>query len=472
MKHYPQNPNNRLKSLVAKFANLPENKESCSLTKPELLLLTDHFEFEKFPDLALEAIDYAIQKFKKSPDLLVKKARLLIYNFGNKEAVDFVDSSVNTFLKPSQIDLLRLECLIAQGKTDKSLSVVSALKYKYQKTRKILSDVFYMEALAFEKMDYYDKSFEALSEALWVNPKHQDAMGKVWMTTELSKKSKESILLNQFLLKKEHYSAIAWFNLAHAYYSERMYKKAIEAFEFSIIVNEDFELAYFDLAEVCMLLGMFQKASKYLEIAFEKFEIIDLERFILMGESLVKCGEFRKARQHLEMGLLIDPSDPDLLYLMGEAYRLEHKFSLAIQSYESALELDFGRDDIHKSLGKIYFLMAEFEKAQSHFELAIDNDPFHSGYRSELASFYLNIGELEKCEKVLYDSIEELPDVELVYHYAGILLTIGKEKEGLKALGNALEENFNLRNEVYEFAPELEDHPRVEAIINYYAGEQ
>ena len=46
-----------------------------------------------------------------------------------------------------------------------------------------------------------------------------------------------------------------------------MYEKAIEAFEFSIIVNEDFELAYFDVAEVCMLLGMYQKAAKYLEIA-------------------------------------------------------------------------------------------------------------------------------------------------------------------------------------------------------------
>jgi len=472
MKHYPQKPNYRLKTLISRFENLSQNSGSCTLKKSEIRLLTDHFEFERFPDRALEAINYGISKFKKSPELLVRKARLLIYNFGKNEAIRFLNKSADSSLKPHQVDILRLEILIAQGQIDMALSVISSLKFQYKHTGNILSEIFYMEALAYERLDYYDKSFEALSEVLWVNPSHQDALGKIWMATETSKKSKEGILLNKFLIKKEHYSAISWFNIAHAYYSEKEYEKAIEAFEFCIIINEDFESAYLDLAEVCMLLGMFHKASQYLKTAFDKFDIIEMERFIQFGESLIRSGEFREARVPLQAGLLIDAIDPDVLFLLGETYRLEGKHDSAIQNYESALEIDYGRDDIHKSLGKVYFMMAEFDKAQSHFEIAIQNDPFHFGYRSELASFYLNIGELEKCEKLLADSVDDLPNVELQYHHAAILLSMGNEKQGLEVLGKALQENFSLRNEIYEFAPELEDDSKVEAIIKYYKGEQ
>lgn len=472
MKHYPHQPDNRLNMLVGKFDNLSQNQENCTLTKSELLLLTDHFEFEKFPDRALDVINYGISKFKKSPELLVKKTRLFIYNFGKKEAIRFLNQSLDSCLKPFQVDLLRLEILISQGQIEKSLSVIPALKFKYKNTGNILSEVFYHEALAYERIDHFDKSFQALSEVLWVNPNHQDAMGKIWMTTELSKKSKEGIILNKFLLKKEHYSAISWFNIAHAYYSEREYEKAIEAFEFCIIINEDFETAYLDLGEVCMLLGMFQKATQYLKIAFERFEINEMKRIIQFAESLIMSGEFRIAREPLQTGLLIDDADPDLLFLLAETYRLEGKYALAIQNYELALEMDYGRDDIHKSLGKTYFRMAEFEKAKIHFEIAILNDPYHSGYRSELASFYLNIGEVEKCEKLLAESVEELPDVQLVYHHAAILISMGNEKDGLVIFGKALKEDFSLRNEIYEFAPELVGHPKVEAIINYYKGEQ
>ena len=472
MKHYPHQPDNRLKTLVGKFENLSQNQENCFLTKAEFLLLTDYFEYERFPDQALEVIDYGISKFKKSPNLLVRKTRLLLYNYGNEQAISFLNQLADSCLKPSQVDILRLEVLIAEGQIDIALPVISTLKYKYQYTGKILSEVFYLEAIAYEKLDHYDKSFVALSEVLCVNPNHQDALGKIWMTTELSRKSKEGILLNKFLLKREHYSAISWFNIAHAYYSELDYEKAVEAFEFSIIINEDFESAYLDLAEVCMLLGMFQKATQYLKIAFERFEINELERFIQFGESLIMSGEFRTAREPLQAGLIIDDGDPDLLYLLGETYRLDGKYALAIQNYKLALEVEYCRDDIHKSLGKTYFFMAEFEKAQFHFEIAIENDPFHSGYRSELASFFLNIGEVGSCEKVLAEAVEELPDVELLYHYAAILLSVGKEKEGLEILGNALKENFFLRNEIYEFAPELVGNLQVEAIIEYYRGEQ
>ena len=68
MKHYPLQPNSRLKTLVDKYENLSQNQEDRTFTKSEIILLTDHFDFERFPDRALEVLNYGISKFKKSPE--------------------------------------------------------------------------------------------------------------------------------------------------------------------------------------------------------------------------------------------------------------------------------------------------------------------------------------------------------------------------------------------------------------------
>jgi hypothetical protein len=75
MKHYPNQPDKRLKTLVGKYENLLQNPESYILSKAEFILLTDFFEFEKLQDQALEVINYGISKFKNSPELLVRKTR-------------------------------------------------------------------------------------------------------------------------------------------------------------------------------------------------------------------------------------------------------------------------------------------------------------------------------------------------------------------------------------------------------------
>lgn len=472
MKHYPRKPDARLISLVGRFENMSQSKEQFRFKKSELLLLADYYEFEKFPDKALEVLDFGITQFQKSPDLQLRKTRLLIYNRNFQYVSDLLNKSKALWLKPSQVDLLRVELLIAQDKIKEAHSVLTTLKFRYKKTRRILSDIFYLEALVYEKMNRFDLSFEALSEVLWINNEHQDALGKLWMITELSKRTKDGIALNNYLLQKEHYSAITWFNLGHAYYSEFEYAKAAEAFEFSLTINDDFESAYLDLGEVFMLLGRYKDAAKYLQLAVEKFQINELEVYLLYAESLIKCGEKRRARKILLEGQLLDPFDPDLLYLIGETYRLEGNYESAIQQYHKVLKIDELRDNVHQGLARVYFEMFDFEKAEAHFECAVDYNPTQSDYRIELASLYFNIGELESAEQTLVDAVEEIPDVKLQYYYAAVLMLMNKDQESLDILNEALKEDFQLHEEIFFFAPELEEHPKILAIIKYYQAEQ
>ena len=469
MKHYPHQPNTRLKTLVGKYENVSQNDEPCSFEKAELLLLADYFEFEKFPEMALEVIDYGIIHFQKSSDLRVRKTRLLLYHFGYQLAIELLNQKQLSGLNAAQIDLLQLEILIAQGNIEESLSVAAALKYRYQKTRSTLSNVFYLEALAYEKNDDFLKFFQALRNTLCINPKHKDAQGKLWMATELSKNSLESIELNKYLLEQEHYSAITWFNLGHAYYSEQEYEKAMEAFEFSIIINEEFDAAYLDLAEVCTILGLHKKSAQTYDKVINQFQIDELDIYVKYGESIIKSGEFRDARQPLQKGLLIDPFDTDLLFWLGETYRLDGKWETAIDCYGLALRVEDSRDDVHRSLAKCYFASEDFESGIAHYEAAIEINFLESSYRTELAKVMMNIENPREAEQVFTLAIEDIPEVKLQYHYAALLIVSAKETKGISILEKALQEDFLQHEEIYEFAPELEDHPKVSAIIQYFS---
>lgn len=471
MKHYPQKPNARLEALVNKFETQLKDQEKPLFKKSELLLLADYFEFERFPDKALEVINFGISQFTKSPELQVRKTRLLIYNSYLHQAIEMLERKKARGLNPSQRNLLYAEILIVQGKHSEAKSVIAALKFQYSKTRKILSDVFFLDALLYEKMGDFEHSFRALEMALRINPKHKDAKGKLWMSMELSKEFKTGIELSQYLIEQDHYSCMSWFSLAHAYYANFEYKKALEAFEFCIMINEDFESAYIDIAEVCLLLGLYHDASNYLKTVVDKFQIREQDILIMYGESLLRAGEPRASRKILQECKLIDSFDPDVLFLIGETYRVEMNLAAAIRQYHIVLKIESYREDVHRSLGKCYFMQTEFRLAEKHFKKAINCNPEDPDSRTQLASYYFNIGELDSAEHVLTLANEEIDNVKLLYHYSAILMLQDKEEQALKVIGDALQLDFNSHEEVYEFAPELIINKKIEAIINYYSGE-
>lgn len=468
MKHYQQNLNFQLKNLSQKFLKVSQNREYCLFTKEELIQLVDYFEFENLPENALEVVEYGNHFFNNSPSFTVRKTRLLLYHYNYQLAIKFLDEKQSKSLNRSQHHLLDLEILIVEQKFNEAIDKVDELKRFYSKTGKILSDVFYLESSIYERLNNYEKSFESISEALRINYLHNDALGKLWMVTELSRKWEESVLLHEYLLKREHYSAMTWFNLGHAYYGLCEYDKAIEAFGWCIKIDEFFESAYSDIAEVLEVKQRYTEAANFLYNAILKFNRDEVDEYLKCSECYVKAGQYENAIQILE-GVVESFEDPDLWFWLGEANRLKNNFEASIVNYNNALAVCDFRDDIHSSLGMSHFYLANYIEAQAHLEKAIEYAPHEVNYRTILASILLNINELQKGEQVLYEAVEEIPNVSLQYQLAAMLIVNGKRKKGLKTLEGALQMEPNLITEFFDFAPELDQNDnKINLMIKYY----
>ena len=468
MKHYQQNLNFQLKNLSQKFLKVSQNRNECHFSKEELIQLVDYFEFENLPENALEVIEYGNYFYHNSPRLTVRKTRLLLYHYHYQLAVKVLGEKQSKALSRSQHDLLNLEILIVEQKFNEAIDMVDGLKMIYRNTRKILSDIFYLESSIYERLNVFEKSFESLSEALRINYIHKDALDKIWMVTELSKKWEESVILHEYLLKKEHYSAMTWFNLGHAYYGLSEYDKAIEAFDWCIKIDDNFETAYSDIAEVLEVKQRYSEAGEILYSAIVKFKIDEVETYLKCGECYVKAEQYDEAIQILG-GVVEFFEDPDLWFWLGEANRLTHNYEASVENYNNALAISDFRDDVFCSLGMSHFYLANYEKAQSYLSEAIDCAPHEASYRTILASILLNINELQDGEQVLAEAVAEIPDVSLQYQLAAMLILNGKRKKGLEKLEAALKIEPNLVVEFFNFAPESNiNDTEINRMIKYY----
>lgn len=92
---------------------------------------------------------------------------------------------------------------------------------------------------------------------------------------------------------------MAWYNLGHAYSCLGEYEKAVEALEYSFLINSHFEQGYLDCAELCLQVNMYEKALRCYQEANEMFGP-DAELIVYIAECLIKLNRHKEAKLKLQ----------------------------------------------------------------------------------------------------------------------------------------------------------------------------
>ena len=214
------------------------------LDENDFYLLIDYYEDELILDKALEAVNHAISQHPFCVDFLLIKARLLLHNDRPYRAMRFLDKA--EVIAPLEVEthLLRAKAFGALGEFDQAMQLLERAK-KFCAGSDLV-DIHLCESTICEGMKDFDGMFDSLVEALRLDPQSEEALERIWISVELSKKYEESVFIHLEVLDDDAYSYQAWFNLGHAYACLGEYRKAIEALEFSFLINPDFELGYLD----------------------------------------------------------------------------------------------------------------------------------------------------------------------------------------------------------------------------------
>ena len=470
MKHYLQNNSNGIRKLVQKYELCKENERFENFEEQDFLIIAAHYNQERFPKEAILTIKRGIATYPKSRNLKTQQIRLLIDQRDPSLALAVLQHDANQTLTPADMDLLTVESMIRSKKYETALSKLAWMKKKYHlpKTR---SDIFVLEGLIYEKLQQFDLVFKAINEALYYSPTHEAALERMIFCVEFTKKHKESIRYHKQLLKKEHYSALTWYNLGISLYHEFLYEEAIEAFEFAFVINSDLDPAYYYCAEVYMLQGIYTKAIEIYDEMLDRFHVTKPEVYINLAECHIKTGNPNLALGYLKFASILD-EDAQISFLMAEAYKNMKKDDKAFRHYFEALKIDETREDVHIQLAILYFERCEFEQASYHFEIAVNLAPEMSFHWIKYASLFINIGEIKKAEAVLSEGLEHNYCPQILFCQGACLMLLGKKKAGISLIDEALNLDINQQDIIFEFAGELRNNKSIQAVLRYYNNDK
>lgn len=455
--------------LVHKFETSFSKGELPVSNEENLFNIISYYEKEKEYDKALDVVNLAIEQFKYQVDFYLAKTRLLLKKNKIKEAQEILKNAES--LAPGEVEISILN------------AIIYCEKYQYNAALQLLEQISddvppvqqarvkLCVAYVFEHMKDFDKMFQVLQEALAIDPENQEALEKIWVSVELSKKYEESVEFHHTFINDHPYAYLAWYNLGQAYSSLGEYDKAIEALEYSFLINEFFEMGYRDCADICMQVQNFPKAIQILYDIIGKFGV-DEETLVNISECHIHLNQYFQAKKILIKAVKLDPYNDEIYYLLGQCFSKEEKWHYAINAYRRALDLEDRREEFHAGLAQAYVKTNNLKAALSHLVEATRLAPDQYIYWAELVKFFIHTHQLIKAEKALNKADQACGDTEIIFMKGLCLFLNNQVKTALELFADGLKENYDAHNVLQLVYPQILEEPEVKAMLRYYHQEE
>jgi tetratricopeptide (TPR) repeat protein len=457
--------NQSLLDLVTDYEALREQGREVVWEEKAFAQVIEYYERENQFPRAIEAINLAIKHFAYSADFYLKKAQLLIDTHQEAQALQVLEAAANFAPFDPEIGLLRAEALSQMGLYEEALDLLNELKPNADSTT--LANIYVCEAAVYEHSEEYERMYYALKGALQENPHHEEALEQLWLCVEATRKYEESIALHQEVIEADPYSYLAWYNLGHAQAYLGNYEEAIEAYEYAFLTNEKFEFAYRDCAEMCCEIKQYRKALQCYGEVLERFEP-DSELFFNMGQCYQHLADYTSARACYTKALHLDHYNDEILFHIGECYARAGKWKQAVKAFNKAIDMEDFREEYYAALAEACAALGEAEQAAANFKKAVELAPEQTAYWMQYTGFLIESDQVEDALAVLQEAEDYSTGAELLYCRIACLFALGRRQEALYWLAEALVEDFEMYEVLFELLPSLRNDRDVVHLISSY----
>ncbi len=439
------------------------------LTEKKFIRVIEYYEEEKLFSKALEVCNLALGQYSFRAEFYILKAKILLQINKPKKALKVIRSAEKISPSELEIQLLKIKALSILNEFTKVETLINDLKSGAVRTN--LPEILSAEASYYEIRKEYDLMYLALAKALLINVDDEYLYERVMLSVELSKNYIQCIDLHLKIIDIRPYSYMAWYNLGHAYSFEGEYEQAIDAFEYSFIINKDFENGYLDCADLCIQIKKYDKA---LGVLSEALEIVDneCETLLLMAFCQIQLANLSDAKYNLFKAIKLDPYNDEVYFNLGVCYSKENQWQNAIDAFHKAITLEDSTEDYYLHLGLSYYELGSFKKAGQYLRKAASKAPENSAYWSEYTKFLIKQGEIQQATDVLDEAEEYTFGADLLFCRSLILLREGKKAQAFELLSEALVEGFHFHTILFDIDPELMLDSEICAIIKYYKIEE
>lgn len=454
-----------IKLLVRQYEGMLNNEGIGFFEKKQFTQLINYYEARDKIKKALNVIENALEQHPFSATFYIRKAQFLMDANKEPEALELLEQAEIYDASEMDIYLMRAEILSTYRRFKEALGILEYAEIKMSKSD--MDELYLAYANVYEDMEDYDKMFDALQNALLVDYDCEEALERIWLCTELANRYEESASLHNQILDQNAYSYLAWYNLGHAYNGLKMYKEAIEAFEFSYVIHEKFELAYISCMDVFFEIDDYDGAIECLKTGLEYLPK-SFDFCMFLGKAYETKEAYQEAKGAYIKAARINDKSGEAFFRLGECYAFEERWSHALSAYENAYKLEQFNAEYAAAVAEANYQLDNNEKANELFKIALELDITEISIWVQYLSFLIDIEEFKLAFEAISIAEEYCQDIELHCCKIAAYYQSGQTKEAILLLTQALLEEEGSGKILFELFPELREETEILNIITSF----
>jgi len=443
------------------------------MLKTNNVFFFDSIEFERIIEhylelakvnLAKKAIKIGLDQHPNSITLMLFKVELFVF----EDRLDLADQLLNKLylLAPNNEEIFIQKATI-QSKRNKHQEAVSTLKIALDLTDD-KADVYAllgMEYLFLEEFENAKKCYQlCLSED---NQDYAALYNTIYCFDFLEQHNEAITFLNQFL-DKNPYSEVGWHQLGKQYLSVNENKKALTAFDFSIIAEDTFIGAYFEKGKVLEKLGRYQEAIENYLLTLQLDDPTSFA-YLRIGKCYEKLNNEEMAVQYYYKTVHEDPLlDKGWQAITDYYYKLKN-YRKALYYTNKAIAIDDANISYWKRYAQINFKLQFYEEAEHGYQKIIELGNYELTTWLKRSDLLHQLGEIDAAIQNLLKGLEFYPDnAEIEFRLAGLHYLKNEVQKGQYHLINALQEEKEYVIILEELFSRVYNRKSVKEIIEKY----
>ena len=443
----------QLRELLKQYENFKSGRSHSFIEEDAFEKIIDYYQEKEDLVRAMEAADIGSEQFPYSSMLLIKKADILLANRRYQDALDILEQA--SLLDGADINLyiLKTDAYLALDQQEKAVVLLEEALSLFEGEEKI--ELLFELADVYDDYEDFDKVFDCLKTVLEDEPNNEEALYKICFWTDFTGRNEESIRLHEQIIDEYPYNELAWFNLAAAYQGLKLYEKAIDAYKYAITIEEKFDFAYRNMADAYIRLRKYKDAIEALERVNELAKPEDVI-FEAIGHCYDRLKNFAQARFNYRKASHLRQDDSKLFYKIACTYYNEGQWEGCLKQLDTAMKLHKLQPEYNLLAGECKMELGMFKDAVQYFSNVVRVRPKNTGGWEAL------IRCLYKAD--YFDEALEQTDAALkvtngkplfLFYKASVLFALGKTKEGILQLEEAMRQTPKMLKKFVELNPSI-----------------
>ncbi|WP_238749812.1 tetratricopeptide repeat protein [Neolewinella maritima] len=455
-------------ALVARYETATQKQRPLFLAEEEFEELLIHYFGQHDYDQTLEVADLAISQHAYTPDFYKWKALIHKINLEEDDALATLEQLNIYAPNDEEVMMLRLEVFVHFEHQEEARAALDQL-YNVVSQDEKLSLLAFFDGLLCMQENRFRESFEALTEAIRLDPYQEPAYDELLNAPELDPFRQDIGRILQRQVDRDPFNDITWFYLGMWYDDGGNDLAALDAFASARSLNEARSSYDLEYADKLFDLEMYEPALRAYTAYFEAEDAEEsYETSMRIGRSYQLLEDYVNAKRAYFRALEIDPEMYDIYQYIAECCVAQEKWGVAAYNYGRAVELPNHTADCWLGLALCSSATNAPLEAEQAFLKAVDLEEQFSDAYVSYALFLVEHGREREAVRMLEDVQQRYMDDALAYGTVAIFMICNRRKQALILLNEALSNYYDQREQLFNWHPELAEDPEVIALLQLH----